>query len=120
MKSNKKFKKLVNWGSNDMPYIITFVWYPLTKINQVAERYLEVVKRMPVPSFIKRLVLAASAATKEGIEIINVDEVKKEDFYEGNNYNSKFMLEFKDIEGLRFHIRTFSTLPEAFKDIGIG
>lgn len=103
-----------------MPYIITFVWYPLTATKQVTERYLETIKKMPVPSIIKRLVLAASAATKEGIEVINVDEVKKEDFWEGTNYNSKFLMEFKDIEGVRFHVRNFSTLPEGLKILGMG
>ena len=103
-----------------MPYIICFVWYPLTKTKQVTERYLESIKKMPVPSIIKRLVLAASSATKEGIEVINVDEVKKEDLWEGTNYNSKFLMEFKDIEGLRFHVRNFSTLPEGLKILGMG
>ena len=103
-----------------MPYIITFAWYPLTAIKPVAEKYLETIKIMPVPSIIKRLVLAASSATIEGIEIINVDEVKKEDMWEGTNYNTRFMLEFKDIEGVRFNIRSFSTLAEGMKDIGMG
>jgi len=103
-----------------MPYIITFVWYPPSKIKQVVERYLEAVKKMPVPSIIKRLVLAASASTKEGIEVVNVDEVKKEDMWEGTNYNSRFMLEFQDIEGVRYHIRSFGTLQESLKDIGMG
>jgi len=103
-----------------MPYIICFVWYPLTKTKQVTERYLETIKKMPVLSIIKRIVLAASSATKEGIEVINVDEVKKEDMWEGTNYNSRFMLEFQDIEGVRYHIRSFGTLQESLKDIGMG
>ena len=103
-----------------MPYLITFTWYPPSQAKKVAQRYLDSLKKLPVPPIIKRLVPAATASTKEGFEVLNVDEVKKEDLWEANNYLSKFMLEFQDIEGVRFHIRNFSTIAEGLKLIGMG
>ncbi len=103
-----------------MPYLITFAWYPPSIANKVAERYLETLQKFPVPSIIKRVVPAASASSKEGIEVINVDEIKKEDLWEAMNYLDIFMLEFRDIEGVRFHIRSFGTVSEGLKNIGMG
>jgi len=103
-----------------MPYLITFVWYPPSQANKVAQKYLDALKKFPVPPIIKRLVPAASSSTKEGTEIVNVDQVKKEDFWEASNYLSKFMLEFRNIEGVRYQVRHFGEVAEALKMIGLG
>jgi hypothetical protein len=103
-----------------MPYLITFTWYSPSQANKVAQRYLDTLKKLPVPPIIKRLVPAATASTKEGFEVVNVDEVKKEDLWEASDYLSKFMLEFRDIESVRYHIRQFATIAEGLKMIGLG
>jgi len=103
-----------------MPYIISFVWYPLSQANTVSQKYLEMLQKLPVISSIKRIVPAAVAATKEGIEVMVVDEVKREDVGEAQDYLSKFLIEFRDIEGFSFHIRSFSTISEALGYIGMG
>ena len=102
-----------------MPYIMTFVWYPLPMIKKALERYYEATKELPIPPIIKRVVLAATASNREGIEVINVDEVKTEDLGEANNYLSKFMLKFRDLEGVNFKIRSYSTLSEGVKNLGM-
>ena len=103
-----------------MPYLITFVWYPPSQANKVAQKYLDTLKKLPVPPIIKRIVPAATSSTKEGIEVVNVDEVKKEDLWEASNYLSKFMMEFRDIEGVRYHVRHFGDVAESLKIIGFG
>jgi hypothetical protein len=103
-----------------MPYLISFAWYPLSQTNTVAQKYLEMFQKLPVISCIKRIVPAANAATKEGIEVMVVDEVKQEDVGEALDYLSRFLIEFRDIEGFNFHIRTFSTLTEGMAYIGVG
>ncbi len=101
-----------------MPYVVAFSWYPPSASDIVAKRYLETLQKYPVISSIKRLVPAAVAATKEGIEVFVVDEVKREDMGEALDYAAKFLVEFRDIEGFRYHIRTFSTVTEAMAYIG--
>ena len=103
-----------------MPYLITFAWYPPSQANKVAQKYLDALKKLPVPSIIKRVVPAATSSTKEGIEVVIVDEVKKEDLWEASNYLSTFMLEFRDIEGVRYHVRQFGEIAESLKMIGFG
>ena len=102
-----------------MPYIISFVWYPLSQANVVSEKYLEMFQKLPVIPSIKRIVPAAVAATKEGIEAMVVDEVKREDLGEALEYIGKFLVEFRDIEGLRHQVRIFGTASEAMSYIGI-
>jgi hypothetical protein len=101
-----------------LPYVISFAWYPPSLADIVAQRYLEMFQKLPVISSIKRIVPAAVASTKEGLEVFIVDEVKQEDLGEAVDYCSKFLVEFRDIEGFRYHVRTFSTLNEAMRYIG--
>ncbi|MFX1303584.1 MAG: hypothetical protein ACFFBV_12730 [Promethearchaeota archaeon] len=101
-----------------MPYVVAFIWYPPSVSDKVAQKYLETLQKYPVISSIKRVVPAAVAATKEGIEVFVVDEVKREDMGEALDYGARFLVEFQDIEGLRYQIRTFSTLTEAMAYIG--
>jgi len=103
-----------------MPYIISFTWYPPSQANTVAQKYLEMLQKHPVISSIKRLVPAAVASSKEGIETIVVDEVKREDIGEAIEYLSRFLTEFRDIEDFRYYIRNFSTVSEAMSYIGMG
>jgi len=102
-----------------MPYIVMFTWFPPSIVKTVAQRYLETLKKLPVPSIIKRLVPVATVATKDGIESMNVDEVKKEDLGEAMEYLSKFVMEFYDIEGFRCYIKSYSTISESLKYIGM-
>ncbi|MHA1987446.1 MAG: hypothetical protein ACW98D_12480 [Promethearchaeota archaeon] len=103
-----------------MPYIISYVLYPPTQSNTVAQRYLEMLQKYPLPSIIKRLVPAAVASSLEGVEGVVVDEVKREDLGDAIDYNSQFLTEFRDIEGFRYHVRTYSTVTEALNYIGMG
>ncbi|MFW9882008.1 MAG: hypothetical protein ACFFG0_53775 [Candidatus Thorarchaeota archaeon] len=113
-KSNLKIKK----RGIKIPYIVSFAWYPPSLTDTTAQRYLETFQKLPLISNVKRIVPAAVAATKEGIEVIIVDEVKRENVGEALDYMAKFLIEFRDIEGFRYHIRTFSTLNEAMAYIG--
>jgi len=103
-----------------MPYVVSFAWYPPSQSNKVAQRYLGTLQKYPVISSIKRIVPVAVSSTKEGIEVMVVDDVKREDIGEAIDYNSQFLVEFRDIEGFRYHVRTFSTVGEAMGYIGMG
>ena len=92
-----------------------FTWYPLSSSE---ERYLKTLQKYPLISTIKRVVPAAVATTKGGIEVFIVDEVKRAYVGEVIDYLVKFLVEFRDIEGFRYQIRTLSTLKEAMAYIG--
>jgi hypothetical protein len=103
-----------------MPYILTECWYPAHLDQKVAQRYLETLQKMPIPSIIKRLVPAASTTSKKGIEVVNIDDVKNKDLGEGLEYAHDFMAKFHDIEGFKYQVRVLSTVSEALKRIGVG
>jgi hypothetical protein len=86
--------------------------------DKVAQRYLETLQKYPIISEIKRVVPAAVATTKEGIEVFIVDEVKRDDVGKANDYLAKFLVAFRDIEGFNYQIRSLSTLSEAMAYIG--
>ncbi len=95
-----------------------FTWFPPSIVETVAQRYLDTLQKFPVPKIIKRLVPAATAVTKKGIESINFDEVKTEDLGEAMEYTAKFAMEFYDIEGFRCYLKTYSTIQESLSYIG--
>ena len=99
---------------------MTYCWYPFPVNPKVAQRYLENLQKYPIPSFMKRLVPAANNATKDGIEILNIDEVKPKDLGEAFEYINVFMSHLEDIEGLNWSLRVFSTVAEGLKRIGMG
>jgi len=103
-----------------MPYIITSAIYPPDKAEKIVQKYLELLQESPVPNYIKRVVPAASAATEDGIRVLNVDEVKKDKVGDALEYIAKFMLGFRDIEGFKYGIITYATISEALSYIGMG
>ena len=103
-----------------MPFIMTNCWYPPHLANKIAQKYLDSLQKLPVPSIIKRVVPAASTSSPNGIIVLNVDEVKREDLGDAMDYAGKFMVEFMEIEGFRYEIKVWSTISEALKNIGMG
>ena len=103
-----------------MPYIICFAQYPPYLANEVAQKYLETLQKHPVPDYVKRVVPAANRDTMEGIQILNIDEVKIADEGKATEYMTKFMLEFRNIKEFRWEIKTWATVVEGLKYIGMG
>lgn len=101
-----------------MPYIVSYLWFPPHLSNSAAQRYLETVQKYPLISSLKRLIPAAIASDKEGVEVMAIDEVKRNDLGEALEYLGKFLVEFRNIEGLRYQVRIFNTLNEAMSLIG--
>ncbi|MFW9969026.1 MAG: hypothetical protein ACFFDF_02420 [Candidatus Odinarchaeota archaeon] len=103
-----------------MPYIITYLWFPPRLSDAAAQRYLETIQKYPLISSIKRVIPAAIAGEKEGIEVMVIDEVKTKDLGEALAYIGKFVVEFRNIEGITYETRVVNTLNEAMGLIGKG
>lgn len=97
-KSDLKIKKkTIKW-----PYILTYLWFPPNLSDTVAQRYLETIQKYPLISSIKRLIPAAITSDKECVEVLVIDEVKRKDLGEGMEYAGKLIVEYRNIEGLRY------------------
>ena len=94
--------------------------YPPHLAPKVAQKYLDTLQKLPIPSTVKRVVPAASTSSQNGIQVLNVDEVKQEDLGAVMDYAVKFMVEFIEIEGFRYEIKVYSTVSESLQAIGMG
>jgi hypothetical protein len=103
-----------------MPYIISYLWFPPHLSDTAAERYLKTIQKYPLIPSIKRLIPAAISSDREGIEVLVIDEVKRKDLGEALEYTGKFIVEFRNIKGLRYQTKTVNTLSEAMGLVGKG
>jgi hypothetical protein len=103
-----------------MPLVVVFSRYPPNLADKVAKKYLEMLQKMPVPDYVRRLVPAASDVKEDGVNVINIDEIKKDKLGDAIEYASKFMLGFREIEGFSWSIETWATISEALSYIGMG
>ena len=101
-----------------MPYIITTLWFPPHLSDAAAQRYLETIQKLPLIPIIKRPIPGAITSDKEGITTMVIDEVKRKDLGEAMEYIGKFVVEFRNIEGLRYQVKTVNTLSEAMTLVG--
>jgi hypothetical protein len=103
-----------------LPYILTYLWFPPHLSDTAAQRYLETIQKYPIINGIKRIIPAAISTDKKGVEVIVIDEVKRKDLGEAMGYISKFVVEFRSIEGLNYQVKTANTLGEAMGLVGKG
>ena len=103
-----------------MVLIMVTSWYPPTKTIEAAEKYIEVMQKIPEdPSIAEPLVRVGVSSGKDGIEVISISDVKKGKYEEAMNLALRRMVMFHGIEGYRYEIKTLSTLEEAMPLIGL-
>ncbi len=102
-----------------MVLIISTVWYPPGKANEVAKKYLEVFKKIPPDPSISKLLTIAVKGTKDGIKVVGISDVVKGKYEEALARATKWNLEYANIEGLRWEIETYMDIKEAMKTIGM-
>jgi hypothetical protein len=104
-----------------MPYVITRCWYPHHIADDVAKKYLEVIQKYPPDeSIAKPVIPAAITSTREGIEVLSVDEVERQRIGDALERSVVFMTEFRNIPGLNYEIKSWSTVEEGLARIGLG
>jgi hypothetical protein len=104
-----------------MPYVMTHCWYPNHIADEVVRKYLEVMQKYPPDeSIAKPIIPAAVAATKEGLEVLSVDEAERQKIGDALERNVVFMTEFRNITGFNYEIKTWATVEEALARIGLG
>ena len=103
-----------------MVMIMITSWYPPSKAIEAAEKYIEMMQKIPDdPSILETLVTVGVNSCKDGIEAISIGNVKKGKFEEAMNFVLRRMVMFHGIEGYRYEIKTLSTLEEAMPLVGL-
>ncbi len=90
--------------------------YPLNKANEMADKYLQVIKA-PVPSYIKKW---QTFTTFEGecAKVYNLIMVEKGNADEATIYITKTLTTFSDIEGYSVKYEVVMGARDSFKAIG--
>ena len=103
-----------------MPYILSTSLYPSDKAIEVAEKYLEALKKYPPDETLtNEVVPAAVKTTRQGIEVIAIAEVKEGQLEAAlRTFGSTYAM-FQSIVGFEYSIDVYATVAEAMTTIGM-
>jgi len=103
-----------------MVYLITEIWYGFGQESKAGNKYLEVMKKYPPDQSVGEVTIPfAVNSTTEGIHTIAVTNVKKGKLEQAIKDAQRNMLEFSDIEGMKYKIRTYLNAAEAMGMISL-
>lgn len=106
-----------------MVYIVTTIWYPSHKSVEVANKYLEVLKKYPLSKAPGKAIIQAAVTTgKKGTNVMTITEVADNDpqtFSDALNWSADSMVEFINIEGFVYKIRIWTSLQRSMGLIGM-
>ena len=104
-----------------MPYVFTYSYIPVHKVNKSAEIYLKEMKeaRSATRALAKEIIPNAAKATMEGLEVISVHDIKEGKLEEFLKTQQKLMVAYHDIEGFKYKIEVRFKVTEALEMIGM-
>lgn len=103
-----------------MPYIVTQCWYPPNKTDEMTNKYLEVLEKFPFDDSVgNQIIPVAVTVNISGYESLSIVETELSKTGEALEYAKRFMIEFRNIEGLNYEIKAWSTAAEGLARMGI-
>jgi hypothetical protein len=103
-----------------MPYLITTSLFPSDKGPEVAEKYLEAIKKYPSDeNLATEVVPAAVKATHQGIKVVGIAEVKEGKLEEAWTRLVNMEAMFLSIPGYEYTIDTYFKVEEALAVLGM-
>jgi PHP family Zn ribbon phosphoesterase len=100
-----------------MVLIFNNVWYPLNKVNEMTQKYIEVSKKYPPDESISKTIIIAVRAIKKGIEVIGIGDVVEGKFTEAINRTTLSNLEYASIDGFQYKLTYYMEISDAIKSI---
>jgi uncharacterized protein with ACT and thioredoxin-like domain len=103
-----------------MVYVLSTVWFPPVKGEEVGKKLLEAVKKYPEDKSIGKTILAgALMRTKYGIKGISIYEVKEGKLDVALERVGDILAIYSEIEGVNSRIDTMATLVESMDAVGL-
>lgn len=100
--------------------LVTTALYPHKVASEVAKKNIEMATKYPPAPDIGETVIMGARATKKGITVLAVYNVKKGKMEEALIRLTMQYQEFvASIEGFKWHVKTFMTVAEAYKAVGM-
>jgi len=115
-----QFQEFLVKGGIAMPYLVTKIVYPNEKGNEVAEKYLEALKKYPPDENVGvEVVPAAIKSSHEGMNVLSITEVKDGKIEDALKRTTSMMLMFRDIPGYRYSTQIYLKVEEALAFLGM-
>ena len=103
-----------------MPYIFVEAWYPTDIVQEVADKYMEMLKQYPFDrSLGKETIPVAVSSNSKGIKVISILEAKQDKLWEAISWVGDRMMLFQPIKGFEYKTRLWSTVVEALEPLGM-
>ena len=103
-----------------MPYIIGRSWYPPSKADEAVKKYLEVMEKYPFDESLgKQIVPIATTVDKDSQSSLTVIEVEQQKVGDALEWALRFMIEFRNIEGFTYEVKTWATAEEGLARMGV-
>jgi len=103
-----------------MVLIMTTAWIPYGKEKEIGQKYIEVMKKYPIDRALEKpLVPIGVRATKKGIKVVSVTEVKKGKFEDMLKRITEMNLAYSDIKGYSYKIETLLSGIDAMPMVGL-
>jgi hypothetical protein len=103
-----------------MPYIVLEAWYPTDIVQEVADKYMEVLKEFPFDrSLGKETIQVAVSSNNKGIKVMSIMEAKQDKLWEALRWTGNRMIPFQSIKGFEYKTRVWSTVVEALEPLGM-
>ena len=103
-----------------MVYLLSTVWFPPVKGEEVGKKFLEVVKKNPEDKSLGKTVLAgALMRTKYGIKAISIYEAKEGKLEAALEWINENLASYSEVEGLNSRVDTMATLVESMELVGL-
>ncbi|MFW9894842.1 MAG: hypothetical protein ACFFD7_03475 [Candidatus Thorarchaeota archaeon] len=103
-----------------MVLIVATVIFPHAKSSDVAKKNIELIQKYPADPSLGETLAIGIKATLDGIKAIFVGDVAKGKIVE---YIERVVQQYQEtaleIEGYKYQIETFMTVPEAYKILGM-
>ncbi|MFX1410368.1 MAG: hypothetical protein ACFFA6_08445 [Promethearchaeota archaeon] len=103
-----------------MVLLVATVLIPHAAASKIAKKYIEMLKKYPPRPEISETIALGTRATKKGIIILSVMDVKKGKVEEAIiDISGQYQEYVASIEGLKWKLNTFMDMAEAYKAIGM-
>ena len=103
-----------------MGYIVSTVWFPPVKGEEMGKKFLEITKKHPADKTVVKLILAgALMRTKYGIKGMSIYEVKEGKLEAAFDWLNEVLAAYSEIEGVNSTIETMTMLVESMELIGL-
>jgi len=102
-----------------MVLVLATILYPHKVANEVAKKYIEMVKKYPADPSLGEMLTLGTRATLEGIKVVSIGSIAKGKVEEALSNLATQYQEYTSIEGFKWQVEMLMDMAEAYKAVGM-